>query len=167
MQSLVKFWQRKTMPNVYRHGDSVDELVLDVLLGRCYDNDHRPTGERLGSTSRYEAEVLPEQKKKPLLARLVAPNRIAPTKLQLPATTSKHAKPKPVLRLYPNDRPFIAVYITRAYGALVSAGHDKTWARDKAREWDNMRHPKIVIEDMLCYVDIELVPVVPFEYFRD
>lgn len=167
MKSLVKFLQRKTMPNLYRLGDATDELVLDILLGRCYDHNHRPTGERLGTDHRYSEAVPAEPKKEPLFSRLLASGNRAPTKLQLPATTARNVQPKPVLRLYPNDRPFIAVYITKTYGALVSAGYEKSWARTKAREWDTMRHPKMVIEDMLCYVDIELVPVVPFEYFRD
>lgn len=76
-------------------------------------------------------------------------------------------KEKPTMSIFPIDRVCLPCYITRAYGALVSHGANKIWAREKAREWKKMGHPRAVIPDILKYVNIRLETVKPHEYFAD
>lgn len=76
-------------------------------------------------------------------------------------------KDKPTMSIFPIDRVSLECYITRAYGALVSHGANKVWAREKAREWKKMGHPRKVIPDILKYVNIRLETVKPHEYFAD
>jgi ABC-type Fe3+ transport system substrate-binding protein len=79
----------------------------------------------------------------------------------------KPKKEKPTMVIFPIDRGCLPCYITRAYGALVSHGANKVWAREKAREWKKMGHPRKVIPDILKYVNIKLETVKPFRYFAD
>lgn len=72
---------------------------------------------------------------------------------------------KPTMSIFPIDRMFLESYITKAYGALVSSGADKTWAKNKTLEWKSMGHPRSVIPDILKYVNIQLVATEPFRYF--
>jgi len=181
------------MKRIYREGDDLQELVDDIEQQRERDHDHSlkqpETPKSLPQLWHEFEQLFVPEKPSPspqdttilgmgFLRRARQTKHAGQAKtpkgsaLQLtPVLTSESLLPqkynpsKPVMHIYPIDRSFVECYITKAYGALVSAGHSKNAAKDKTWQWQAMQNPRLTLEDILRYLDIEMIDAVPFRYF--